>query len=67
MSPRINRCQITEFAIAASVLSASQSARAFAFSIFGPQVDVDNASRRSECQRHKLNTLPFRPTISIAP
>jgi quercetin dioxygenase-like cupin family protein len=48
MNLKLNRRQITEFAIAAGVLSASQSARAFAFSIFGAPVDTDKTSRRSD-------------------
>jgi hypothetical protein len=66
MSPKINRRQITEFGIATGVLSASQSPRAFAFSIFGPQADIDKPQGEATCQKHTHNTLPFRPTISIA-
>jgi hypothetical protein len=67
MSPKINRRQITELAIAAGLLSASRSARAFAFSIFGPQLDIGKPQGEATCQKHKRNTLPFRPTITIAP
>jgi len=67
MNPKINRRQITEFAIAAGVLSASRSAQAFAFSIFGAQVDTDKPQGEATCQTHKHNTLPFRPTIPVAP
>ena len=61
MSPKINRRQITEFAIAAGVLSSSQSARAFAFSIFGPQVDMDKTSRRSNMPETQTQYPPLPP------
>src|ERR1700679_2858675 len=55
MKPKINRRQITEVAIGASVLSAAQSARAFAFSIFVPQVDMNKAARRSDMPKQNHN------------
>jgi quercetin dioxygenase-like cupin family protein len=58
MGAKINRRQITEFAIAASIISASQPARAFAFSIFGPQVDTDKTSRRSDMPETQYPSLP---------
>jgi hypothetical protein len=66
MNLKFNRRQMTEFAITAGVLAASQTARAFAFSIFGAQVETDKPQGEATCQTHQHNTLPFRPTISIA-
>lgn len=59
MRQKINRRQITEFAIAAGLLSASHSARAFALSMFGPQDDTDKTSRRSNVP----NTLTQYPPV----
>jgi mannose-6-phosphate isomerase-like protein (cupin superfamily) len=61
MNPTLNRRQITEFAIAAGVLSSSQSARAFAFSIFGAQVDTDKTSRRSDMPDPQTQYPPLPP------
>jgi hypothetical protein len=61
MNLKLNRRQITEFAIAAGVLSASQSARAFAFSIFGAKVDTDKASRRSDMPDPQTQHPPLPP------
>jgi hypothetical protein len=61
MSPKINRRQITEFGIATGVLSASQSPRAFAFSIFGPQADMDKTSRRSNMPETHTQYPPLPP------
>jgi hypothetical protein len=61
MNLKLNRRQITEFAIAAGVLSASQSARAFAFSIFGAQVDTDKTSRRSDMPDPQTQYPPLSP------
>jgi quercetin dioxygenase-like cupin family protein len=60
MNLKLNRRQITGFAIAAGVLSSSQSARAFAFSIFGAQIDTDKTSRRSDMTETQTQypTLP---------
>jgi quercetin dioxygenase-like cupin family protein len=61
MNLKLNRRQITEFAIAAGVLSSSQSARAFALSIFGAQVDTDKASRRSDMPDPQTQYPPLPP------
>jgi quercetin dioxygenase-like cupin family protein len=61
MNLKLNRRQITEFAIAAGVLSSSQSARAFAFSIFGAQVDTDKTSRRSGMPDPQTQYPPLPP------
>jgi quercetin dioxygenase-like cupin family protein len=61
MNLKLNRRQITEFAIAAGVLSSSQSARAFAFSIFGAQVDTDKTSRRSDMPDPQTQYPPIPP------
>jgi quercetin dioxygenase-like cupin family protein len=54
MNPR----QITESAVAVGVLSASQSTRAFALSIFGPQNDTDENPRRSNMPETQYPPVP---------
>src|ERR1700677_2726179 len=61
MSPKINRRLITEFAMAAGVFSTSRSARALASSIFGPQVDMDKSSRRSNMPETQTQYPPLPP------
>jgi quercetin dioxygenase-like cupin family protein len=53
--------QITEFAVAAGLLSASQSAWAFALSIFGLQDDTDKTSRRSDMPETQAQYTPVPP------
>jgi quercetin dioxygenase-like cupin family protein len=61
MNPKINRRQITEFAITAGILSASQSTRAFALSIFGPQTETDKTSRSSTMPETRTQFPPVPP------
>jgi quercetin dioxygenase-like cupin family protein len=58
MNLKLNRRHVTEFAIAAGVLSVSQSARAFALSLFGPRNDTDETSRRSDMPETQYPPLP---------
>jgi quercetin dioxygenase-like cupin family protein len=61
MNSKINRRQITEFAVADGVLSASQSARAFALSIFGPQNEMDKTSRSNKMPETRTQFPPVPP------
>jgi quercetin dioxygenase-like cupin family protein len=58
MNLKLNRRQVTEFAIAAGVVSVSQSVRASALSLFGPRNDTDETSRRSDMPATQYPPLP---------
>ena len=61
MNTKINRREMTTFAIAVGVLSTSQSARASALFIFGPQDHTDETSRRTNMPETKTQYPPIPP------
>ena len=61
MNTKINRREMTACAIAAGVLSTSQSARASALFIFGSQDDSNEASRRTNMPETQTQYPPIPP------